>query len=413
MRLHTKIGICFVLVSVLLFGLGGWVYFVLVRDEIAEEVDERLYARKAEIAGNLHRLAAASPLGIQLQVDTAVAAEPDRLVDTLIWDARDEEHVPFRQLTYVDTENGVRYRATLRQSLIETEDLVESIGTATLVVAAAMILALALINLLVSRRLWAPFYRTLRAVGQYDVNEQQPLALDGTATEEFRRLNDAILGMTERIRRDFLTLKAFTENASHELQTPLAIIISKIESLLDTGDLGEDQYAMLQDIHGAASRLSQLNKGLLLLTRIEGGVYTGKAAVAVRAQIENVLSEYEELISLKSLVVLREFKEPLEVSINPDLAAVLVSTLLTNAIVHNVEGGEIRIAVSGRTLTVENTGTPCGVDPTVLFERFRKGNQSSRGLGLGLSIAREICDMNGFSIEYSCREDRHVLTVRF
>jgi signal transduction histidine kinase len=197
------------------------------------------------------------------------------------------------------------------------------------------------------------------------------------------------------------------------MQTPLAIILGKLENLLDEGHLDARQAMEIQALHAAAGRLSRMNKALLLLARMEGDRFLEIVALDIGLEVKRILGEYAELMEMKSIGVRQSLSEPLPVSMNPELCAVLLANLIRNAMQHNVVGGNISIQGTPGQLIISNTGLPLTEPAERFFERFYKANQASDSLGLGLAVAKKICDLNGFVLEYSYQDSRHILTLRF
>lgn len=415
MRLQTKMSLLYICFSTLLFVVGGMIYYGLVKSEIDEDVDDRLNYRKQRLAEELVDLPRSPSIGVIQQITTIdKLSQPEAsLKDTLIFNEYDNEFVPYRQLTCQLTANGRNFHVVLRQSLIEPQDLLESILLSMGAIFAILVIGLWVLNSVISRRLWAPFHDTLRKIREYDLIGEEPLVLEENSTEEFQNLNNVIEAMTARIRRDMLNLKEFSENASHEMQTPLAVIISELEGLIDKGQLDENLIGPIGAAHEAATRLSQLNKALILLTRLEGRDYLAKAAVRVAEEIEAVLAHYADMIESKNITIKKAYIDDLTVEMNPSLARVLITNLLRNAVVHSTHSGTMSVTTKGSTLIIENTGQPLKSSPESLFERFKKENQTSSSLGLGLSIVKRICEINQFSVTYTCLEDRHILSIVF
>ncbi|NJE06811.1 sensor histidine kinase, partial [Thermococcus sp. M36] len=145
-----------------------------------------------------------------------------------------------------------------------------------------------------------------------------------------------------KAQQDFNSLKQFTENASHELQTPLAIIRTKFDLLIQAETLTQQQIEALQSANDALQRLSNLNKSLLLLTKIENKQFEEKVTINLKELIENKLIQLSELIQNKNIHVTYSLEE-ITINMNSDLAEILLNNLLVNAIKHNVPNGEIII----------------------------------------------------------------------
>ena len=96
----------------------------------------------------------------------------------------------------------------------------------------------------------------------------------------------------------------------------------------------------------------------------------------------------------------------------PDLAHILLSNLLGNAVRHNLDGGNIRILLKENELQISNTGKTPSLPIDKLFERFQTGSETGN-TGLGLAIVKEIGSVTGMKIVYEYSDDRHIMTVRF
>lgn len=415
MRLLTKTTLAYMLIAFALLIPGGWIIHGMVEKEFRSEVDEDLMRRRQKIQGQLGRIATASPVGLQFEAMPLAAhlEQADAFRDTAVFDSLEGENVQYRQLTYSAAEGGRYYRVVLRQSLLESDDIVDnitqSIGFLLFLSLAGMLLA----HLGIAHFLWKPFRRTLEAVEGFDWTRPGELALEATSTREFEQLNRMLERMGAKIRDHFANLREFTENASHELQTPLAILSAKLENLADAEDLTSLQAGEIQAMQATVGRLTRMNRALVLLSKLEGSQYLEKVSVDLGGEAERVLREHAEWIGMKGISIQIDTATTSKVIMNADLAGILVSNLVCNAIQHNVAGGRIEVCAEAHSLTLRNTGPALPTDPEKLFERFRKANQSSGSLGLGLSIARKICALSGYHLGYRYQEGFHILTVSF
>ena len=210
--------------------------------------------------------------------------------------------------------------------------------------------------------------------------------------------------------RDYEEIKSFTENASHEIQTPLSIIKSRLE-LLSQSDLSEDQMNTIQSVYEATNRLSKLNQSLILLTKIDNQQFSESEEVNMSILINKHLSNYEELISAKLITIKKNIRDNVKININETLAEILVSNLITNAIKHNIDKGVIEIILTGHQISISNTGIPLQSESSELFERFKKDKVSSESLGLGLSIVKKICERYGFTVTYHYSDLLHTVSI--
>ena len=269
---------------------------------------------------------------------------------------------------------------------------------------------------LISKYILAPFKRTLRVIQYFDLKQKEAIRLPETRTSEFRELNGFLKKMTEKAREDYQSLKEFTENASHELQTPTAIIRGKLDLLMES-DIRDEQAILIAEMQNALERLSRIHSSLTLLTKLENHEYEANTTVCISLLAGETLASFEELIQLKSLTLLTTIEEKVYIPLPSSLADLLLTNLISNAIRHNVppvEGkGLIRVILNREGLVIANTGREPQVPTAELFERFKKGNPGSDSIGIGLAIVRQICDLSHFTIDYQYRSGFHLLAVGF
>ncbi|HTI10031.1 MAG TPA: HAMP domain-containing sensor histidine kinase [Puia sp.] len=265
---------------------------------------------------------------------------------------------------------------------------------------------------LISKYILAPFKRTLRVIQFFDLKNKEPIRLPGTRTSEFRELNEFLKKMTDKALEDYQSLKEFTENASHELQTPTAIIRGKLELLMES-DIRDDQAILIAEMQNALERLSRIHSSLTLLTKLENHEYEVKTPICFSALTRETLNSFDELIQMKSLNLQTNIEEDIYLPLHPALADLLLTNLVSNAIRHNIPHGTIRVNLSKAGLVISNTGRPPEVPTGELFERFKKGNPGSDSIGIGLAIVRQICDIMNFTILYEFVSGRHILAISF
>jgi signal transduction histidine kinase len=276
-----------------------------------------------------------------------------------------------------------------------------------------IIIALLIANRYSSRKGWKVFYNTIDKINNYDINSHETFSLEQSDVKEFADLNRVLRTMTERISADYLNLKEYIENASHEIQTPLAIINSKMELLLQCDDMTEKQYRMVADAYDASNRLSRLDKTLILLAKIENRQFPGSQPVDPAEIINHQLESLEDLIHSKKINVIRHLDDKATIEINPYLAEILLVNLIKNAVRHNITGGDLIIEFSKYKLIIANSGPSLKMDAEMVFKRFYKSSSSPESLGLGLAIVQKICDVYGFKVEYSYSNEMHTMMVDF
>jgi signal transduction histidine kinase len=336
------------------------------------------------------------------------------LHDTLMYDSETGAFAHFRHLMAENTSIRKKgYSINIYRPLSETENLIAEILIAIALVFISLMVTLVIANYFIARRVWIPFYRILAKLGQYQVDQAKPVSIPGCNIHEFNLLKDAIEKMSLKISLDYQNLKEFNENAAHEIQTPLAIIRSKLELLIQRENLDEDQLKMISNILEATHRISRLNQGLLLISKIENNQFTNVEPVDVTAMINNITASFEELILLKRIKLSMKTVGPCVITMNHPLAETLFTNLLANAIKHNTETGFINVTISQKSLTISNSGTKLRSAPDQLFERFKKSGSHADSIGLGLSIVKKIADLYHFKVSYTTEEEVHTITVVF
>ena len=217
--------------------------------------------------------------------------------------------------------------------------------------------------------------------------------------------------MSGKVNQEYHSLKNFTENASHEMQTPLAILNARLDLLIQNENISEKEIGQLQEMYRAVNRLTRLNKSLLLLTKIENRQFSETESVQLDQIIEEKIIQFTDLISARNITIEKEI-QPAGLKMNHQLAEIVINNLLINAINHNHENGTITISLEHDELMISNTGSPLIVEPEKVFERFQKSG-NSEGLGLGLAIVKQICDQYNFIIRYTQNEDLHIIRLVF
>lgn len=330
-----------------------------------------------------------------------------------VYNKKEDEVESFRRIDFLVTQNGRHFIATVKKSQQETENIIRLILMITLFIIIVLLLILFVSNRFLLRKLWKPFRNTLQQLNEFNFSSKNKISLQKTDIDEFKELNKTALFLTEKVTKDYLTLKGFTENASHEIQTPLAIIKNKIELLSQSDNLSENNIDVLQSISEAAARLSRLNQSLLLLAKIENLQFANVQTVDFSYMLSNYLTNYDELAHAKGLAISKKITDKVEVQMNESLAEILISNIISNAIKHNYDGGNITIELQNEYFRVSNTGPALYTDPKELFVRFKKNSSSGDSLGLGLSIVKTITDISGFSISYHFNKQQHIVEIIF
>lgn len=314
------------------------------------------------------------------------------------------------------------------------EDILHGIMIQFALIVSVIGIAVVLMMRFISGRLWKPFDKTLEAIESFNLENGVCPTLPDSDTKEFSRLNTALNRLMTSNMKSYRTQKEFTENASHELQTPLAVFRSKLDILLQQPDLTENQAVIVQDLYQMTDRLSHLNRNLLLLAKMENSQFSREDTFDAVAVLNELLPCLENLAP--GLTVRKDIQiSGLHLKANKSLFESLVNNLIVNAVRHNRSDGEIRVTVTSDSLSVSNTSNEPALDPTTIFTRFNHRLSNHRtgvaacaeiesdaangleevgiGNGLGLSIVKSICDYHSWQITYSYLPGTHTFTVCF
>jgi signal transduction histidine kinase len=417
MRLLTKTFLYYLTITAGVFLIGGVTFYFLIDHIFYNQVDEGIVTEKEiiadEIENNSNIPDYSARFGHQIEV---LILDRQLVPKFVIKDTLINDQVSTTRFRYLYFSKNIgkekSYVINIFRPLDDTYDLIEGILLSFLIMFACLFVLLILINFLISRRIWIPFYITIRQLNKYNINEKGKLILPETDIREFNILNGVVGSMAEKIKDDFQNMKEFIENASHEIQTPLAIIKTKIEMLIQTGKADQEQMKALQSINDSTIRLSKLNSGLLLLSRMENRQFTEVKRLDIVSILKCIVEELEDLIHIKELRLDVKLDVPFMVNINPELSEILLRNLLSNAIKHNIQKGFIEIRGTESTLQIINSGLPLSVPEQTLFNRFVKNNSASKSLGLGLSLIKKICELYHIDYYYKCENTIHTFQLR-
>jgi signal transduction histidine kinase len=318
---------------------------------------------------------------------------------------QNKEHISRKVVFRVKANTG-DYKAIISAPLEGTHHLTWLIGKIAFVTILCIFLFIILVNRQLLSKIWRPFYDSLEAIKSFKVQAPGMLALGSSSIEEFNLMNSHFKMAAENAARDFKNLKAFSENASHEIQTPLAIIHSKLDLLVQQENLTEKQSELLQSMYFSVNKLSKIQQSLLLLTKIDNGQFMENSELSLDKTLRNKLEQFQDIWNSRRI----EFQAEIEASriiFNRDLLEILLNNLFSNATRHNIEGGFVRIISHNGTLEISNSGVDKPIDPEQIFRRFYKGHPNAESSGLGLSIIKEICEVSGVTISYFFQNNLH------
>lgn len=409
----------FLLISLIVFVIGYTITYEVIKREIDFEQQRFLKDRLSSV----ERMISKRGLNRRFERDNILIVPLDSgfipkdssivYSDTLVMHQSLQRIEPHIKLE-VNKRVGDRfYYISLYDLIIEEDDIEDGVQESLIKLYILLIIVVFIISAIASYFLLKPFNRTLEKIKLLNIKDPHPVSFDSTNTKEFKKLNSFLIDMTSKMKKDYRALKEFSENASHEMQTPIAIATGKLELLLSNGHLSDEQTALVNSAQESIRRLSKLGNALSLLSKIDNQEFQHKESVNFSLLLKQLFFDFNELIELKELALKSDIKDDVYVQMNSTLAAIMCTNLFQNAIRHNNPGGVIIVILAQDALIIKNSGNKGTIQPDQLFGRFTKDNQNKDSLGLGLAIVKKICDINGFYISYSFVEKMHVFQVNF
>ncbi len=310
-----------------------------------------------------------------------------------------------RELSFYVQVKSQGYNVVITRNLEGSNSLLRMIIRATIVTILILLTASLLVNRLVFRRLWRPFYDTLQSLNYFHLGRNNRVQLPITSIDEFNFMNANIEKLKVRLDNEYTSLKEFTENASHEMQTPLSIIRSKIDLTIQDQGLSEKQTITLGSAYAAVKKLSSLNKSLLLIAKIENNQFEANEILDIRKKLNDKIRQFQELWNTE--IKIGSILEEASLTGNADLMDILLNNMFSNASKHNIPGGKINIELRPCYLSISNTGKSQALDSTRLFKRFYREASNGEHNGLGLSIVKQICELSNIQPAYHYKNGLH------
>ncbi len=420
MKLLTKSNIYTTITTVLLFAISIFVVYQVILIRLDTEVDKQLLSAKEKIVKGLQDgispNAYFSNIGQKIYVKkidyrTMYGNQFIEYIQKNPKDPSNDGDITQRELLFQTDVNGNVYEVTVCNSLTEGKKIGDYIAVVVLIFLVISVVILFLLNRLISAFIWSPFYDTLTKIKTWNIKKNETLNFKETDIDEFYLLNDTVKDLTHQIQDDYHNLKEFTENVSHEAQTPLSIISTKLELLMQETNYNEKQHKLLVQIYNATQRMHKLNEGLILLTRIENKQFIETNSIELTQAIDEKIEVLEDFIEAKQITVQTQYNKKIIKEINPNLLTILLNNLLINAIKYNLEEhGTIKITVDEDSFSVENTSYIDKINRQFLFDRFNK-NSISGSLGLGLSLIKKIVDFYNWQVTYTYKDGIHKFKI--
>ncbi len=414
MKLHAKYNRVTIISTLLILLIAAAGYYFLLRYVLIRQLDEALKVEEAEIYDYIKeydKLPAPTVYKDQ-RISFELTSKPGqrsfRSLEAFNPDENEKESS--RQLLFPVKINGQNYIVSVIKSAEATEYLVWIILLSTVALIVLLTAILFFTNRFLLKKLWQPFRQTLSSIKEFNLSAPGEITIQPTKITEFRELNESIHMMAKKVMKDYQSLKDFTDHASHEMQTPLAVINSKLDLLIQEPELSEKSLGQVQGVYKSVEKLSRLCQSLLLLARIENNQYASTQQVFINELVEEKSRELQDWVSAMNFKIIMQ-PDPLPVIMNRELSEILISNLFSNAVRHNEVNGSIIIQTNDNCLYVSNRGKS-PLDKNRIFDRFYKSDYSG-GSGLGLAIVQQICEQYNFILNYEFKEDQHFFSVVF
>lgn len=417
MKLINKFTLWYLAISSIVFLLGGILIFKKLESEIDFEQGMEL---ERQLDSYAEKLRNGKPpehlkkhlLGEIYELPLEAAIQEFSVRDTLAW--HDQLEQMERQLkgsrSYLI--NGKHYYLSTYNIVIETEDITETVVQSMAAIFLLLLIFIAILGRLISKKILSPFHESLEKIKSFDIQDNEPLVFASSKTEEFVKLNDFLHKMSIQLLKDYRVMKEFSENISHEIQTPTAVVRGKLELLMDS-PIDDKQALLIESAHRANEKITRIVGSLAVLARLENQEFAFAEEIDLSSKVMQTLQDFEELIAMKNITFESDIQPNVFVSIHPNMAEMLLQNLLANSIKHNHSGGSIAIRLDAKMLGLTNTGPEPHQDVNDFFQRFKKANGNLDSIGLGLSIVKQICIVNGFDIDYSYQKPHHRVRILF
>ncbi len=406
-----------VIAFLLIIALWAALFYAFILEEVYDNIDDGLKNRKIQIIRETYKdssLLTISSFGIEEfkitpldKSDTFI--EKNQFKNELIFMEYDDDLEPYRELkTNFKGSNGKYYAIEIRTSTVEEDELLEDLLYALVFLYLGMVLSVYLLYNTLLSKLWNPFFEVIKKLKTYRIGKSEKFEISKTDVDEFKILKESLNSMISSNEINFKNQKQFTENASHELQTPITIAVHKLDTLLEDPVLNEDQLIQISEVKQVLERMSKLNKTLLLLSKIDNNQFLQLQEVHLNSILKMYWKEYQDLIDYKSIIFKFIENSIFTVEINPELGEILISNLIRNAIKHTPKGGKVFIEINQHNIIFKNSATNGSLDASKIYNRFYKDNNSNDSNGLGLAITSSIINQTqNLKIDYYFKEQFH------
>lgn len=412
-RILLRIALCLTVI----FTLWSVLFYIGIVQEVNDEVDDSLedYSEmiivRALAGASLPTKDSGSNNQYYLRPVSEAYAQTHPIIsyaDSMVYIREKGETEPARILTTLFSDaHGQHYQLTVSVPTIEKADLKEAIMTWIVVLYVILLVVILCVFAFIFQRSMQPLYHLLSWLDAYRIGGENKALHNKTDVLEFRQLNAAILRSTARSEDSYEQQKQFIGNASHEMQTPLAICRNRLEMLMEDESLSEPQMEELSKTYDTLCYITRLNQSLLLLSKIDNQQFSERQELEVNPLIKRLIEQYEDVYAYMHIRCSYIEQHPLRLQMNETLFTILFSNLLKNAFVHNIPHGQIEVSITAQSLTISNSGAPHALDAEKIFQRFYQSQKQEGSTGLGLAIVHSICQLEHLHLHYDFVAQQH------
>ena len=400
----------FLLTGILLAFVSCIALYFYTSNLLQQEIEEELHSTEGRITDAIRDHKIVYSLSPITEVTIVDSLQPESVKDTILFDPSQNEMELFRELSTYKRINNINYHIVIRTLVVETDEILMAIVFSNIAIFLLAFLFLFYFNKSQNLRIWKPFFDNINQMKEFSVTSKEQIELVDSDILEFSELQIQIKLLTNKVRVDYENLKQFTENISHEIQTPLAIIQAKIDNIINEHAINDKQFQQVSSIQKDIQRLKQLNKKITILTKIDNHQFINVEEVSISQLVNDKVADYKEL-EIKNIVHLAD--DNLVVKIDPYLAEMLVNNLISNAIKHSLQNENIVIFTNRNSIIVSNPGEIAIKNPDNLHLRFYREKNNFKSTGLGLSIVQKICDLYGYKMTYKFENNQHIFSILF
>ncbi len=315
------------------------------------------------------------------------------------------EENEYRILTHHFSFGNESYQLEIGSSLGEVNDLTFIIRFFIIIVLFVILLVTFLADTVYIEYLLKPFYKIIdtkiRRVNEPEVFDHTPIK---AKSRDFRELDLVLNQMMDRIAELFKKEKQFISNVSHELLTPIALLKSRFENLLQNESLDENAFDKIAGSLKTLDMLKKIINNLLLISRIENNQYVANEEINFYEIINDVEEDLQDRIEDKGIQFVNKMKNDLAFRGNKTLLHILIYNLVTNAIKYNKQDGSIIVSdgfvQNQYFISIADSGIGMNASQIEnIFNRFARVSSDQEGQGLGLAIAKSIAVFHHIEIK--------------